>query len=298
MKTAVVGSGAIGGYLAAMLCHAGHAVTACVRTPFDRLVLETGERTMRVDVTIVDDPSRMQAVEWIVLATKAQDTESAAPWLERLTGTGSRVLVAQNGVEQVEQVAPLIDGATVVPSVVYVAAERTRPGHVVHHGASRMIVPASEDGNAVRRLFAGSALEVAESGDFRTAAWKKLLANSAANPLTTLTMRRMEVFSERPVIELARALLAETVVVARAEGAALDASDIEDTLRLYAGTPADGGSSMLYDRLAGHSLEYEYLTGAILRAAERHDIGVPLNRAVYALLRAIDNGLHTGVATD
>jgi 2-dehydropantoate 2-reductase len=43
---------------------------------------------------------------------------------------------------------------------------------------------------------------------------------------------------------------------------------------------------MLYDRLAGRPLEYEALSGAVVRAAERHGIDVPLNRALYALLSA------------
>lgn len=288
MKTAVVGAGAIGGYLAAMLRDAGHAVTACVRTPFGSLRLETGGRTVRVDLDITDDPSRAQPVEWIVLATKVQDTGSASPWLDRLATAGSRILVAQNGIEQVEQVAPFANGAEVVPSVLYVAAERTRPGHVVHHGASRMIVPDGEHGDAVRRLFEGSALEVIPRRDFRTAAWKKLLANSAANPLTALTMRRMEVFGEPPIAGLARELLDETLKIGQAEGAQLDGTDIDDTLQLYERTRPDGGSSMLYDRLAGHSLEHEHLTGAILRAAGRNGIEAPLNRAMFALLDAID----------
>jgi 2-dehydropantoate 2-reductase len=49
---------------------------------------------------------------------------------------------------------------------------------------------------------------------------------------------------------------------------------------------------MLYDRLAGRPLEHEYITGAVVRAAEQHGITVPLNRAMLALLRA---SAHDGV---
>jgi 2-dehydropantoate 2-reductase len=44
---------------------------------------------------------------------------------------------------------------------------------------------------------------------------------------------------------------------------------------------------MLYDRLAGRPLEHEYITGAVVAAAERHGVAVPLNRAILALLRAL-----------
>ena len=76
----------------------------------------------------------------------------------------------------------------------------------------------------------------------------------------------------------------------RAEGASL--SD-EDVAAVLAGTSRYGdrtGSSMLYDRLAGQPLEHRYLTGEVVRRAERHGIPVPLNAAVLALLDALDRG--------
>ena len=56
-----------------------------------------------------------------------------------------------------------------------------------------------------------------------------------------------------------------------------------------------GGSSMLYDRLAGRPLEHEFITGAVVSAAARHGIAVPLNEALLALLRALDRSMRAGV---
>jgi 2-dehydropantoate 2-reductase len=47
---------------------------------------------------------------------------------------------------------------------------------------------------------------------------------------------------------------------------------------------------MYFDRLNGHPFEVEALTGALVAAADRHGIPVPLNRALLALLRAISEG--------
>jgi 2-dehydropantoate 2-reductase len=66
----------------------------------------------------------------------------------------------------------------------------------------------------------------------------------------------------------------------------LSEADIEPTLEEYAKFNPDGGSSMLYDRLAGRSMEHDHLTGTVVRLAERHGLPVPLNRAILALLRA------------
>ena len=49
----------------------------------------------------------------------------------------------------------------------------------------------------------------------------------------------------------------------------------------------EAGTSMLYDRLAGRPLEHEALTGALVEAADRHGIPVPVNRTLLALLSAV-----------
>lgn len=284
----VIGAGAIGGYLAAMLTEAGHKVTVCVRTRFDTLTIEGGNGRRSVPVDVVTDPIRVAEADWIILATKVQDTYSAKPWLDRLVGPRSTLLIAQNGIEQVERARLLAKFATIIPSIIYVSAERLKPGYIFHYGASRMIVPARDNGEATKALFAGSELEVVESRDFVTASWRKLLANIAANALTALTMRRMDVFAEQPIIALARGLLNEAVDVGQAEGAQLSARDVDDVLSMYANASPEGGSSMLYDRCSGRSLEHDHLTGALLRVAEKHGIEVPLNQAIFALLDAVD----------
>jgi len=67
-------------------------------------------------------------------------------------------------------------------------------------------------------------------------------------------------------------------------------------LRELSGYSPAGGSSMLYDRLARRPLEHDYLTGAVVRAADAHGIAVPSNRTVLALLAALSDGLVKGLS--
>ncbi len=175
-----------------------------------------------------------------------------------------------------------------LPTVVYASAERVAPGHVRHHTGQRIIVPAGPVGAAFARLFEGSTLAVDPVDDFTTA----LFGNIAVNPITTLTTRRIGIMRDPEIRNFAGGLLTEAVAVGRAAGADLRFSDVEETLDFYAAYNPSGGSSMLYDRLAGRPLEHEHLTGALVRAAARHGIEVPLNRAVLALLRGLDGAPH------
>ena len=285
-SVAVIGSGGVGGFLAAELVGAGREVTLCVRTPFERLVVESGGTVREVDVPLATGPSGLLPVRWILLTTKAQDTAGAKPWLDALAGPGTSLVIVQNGVEHRERAEPVAGPARIVPAIIYCSVERDRPGHVVHHGNARLVVPRGGDGAPFAALFAGTAFQIEQTEDFPTAAWRKLLSNLIANPVTALTLRRMGVFREPAPMELARAALAEAVVVAEAEGTAIRQADADTLLENYGRFSPSGGSSMLYDRLAGRPLEHAAITGALVRAADRHGIAVPVNRTILQLLTA------------
>lgn len=293
VRVAVIGGGAIGGLAASAARAAGHDVTLCVRTPIRRLEIETDGSRREVPVRVATDPEALSPVPWVLLATKAQDTAGAAGWLARLTSAETVVAVLQNGIEHEARVRPLIGAAAVVPVLVYAAVERVTPGHIVRHTGNRFVVPQTAHGAALAQLLAGSGLDVTQEPDFTTAAWRKLLSNVAANPITALTLRRIGVMREPAIQALARGLLTEAAAVGRAAGARLTGDDIDSVLAAYTTLAESGGSSMLYDRLAGNPLEHQYLTGAVVRTAERYGVPVPLNKAVLALLDAMDKGLQS-----
>ncbi|TDR87250.1 2-dehydropantoate 2-reductase [Enterovirga rhinocerotis] len=284
---AVIGSGGIGGYVAASLAEAGRKVTLCVRTPFDRLTVEEGGTVREVPLPITADPAGIAPARWILLTTKSQDTASAFPWIEALARPGSTLVVIQNGVGHVERAAPIAGPAAVQPAIIWCSVERRAPGEIVHHGAKRIAVPAGEDAAALAGLFAGTGFAIEPTEDFVTVAWRKLLSNLVANALTALTLRRTSLFREPQARDLARQILEEAVAVAQAEGAKLTADDLERALAALGTHGADAGTSMLYDRLSGRPLEHRYVTGALLEAADRHGIAVPVNRTLYALLETV-----------
>jgi 2-dehydropantoate 2-reductase len=293
-RIAVVGAGGVGGLLASEAAAAGHEVVLCVRTAFERLVIENPDGAREIAVRIATDPQREQPVPWVFLTTKAQDTDSAAPWLSRLIDASTIVVVLQNGVEHASRVARFVPEHAVLPALVYAAVERIAPGRIMHHVGHRIVVPASEVGARFAHLLSGSPAEVIQESDFHAAAWRKLLQNAGVNPVTALTLQRMRIVRDPDIRALIRGLLIEGVAVARAAGASLTEADVDAILDIYLTYREDGGTSMLYDRLAGHRLEHEYITGVIVRTAEIHGLEVPLNRALLTLLRALDQGLQSG----
>jgi 2-dehydropantoate 2-reductase len=289
---AVIGLGSIGGIVAGCLRDADrHDVIACVRNPLDRLVLERPEGTVEAPLRALTDPAQAARVDWVLLCTKGHQTPSAAPWLTRLCDAASRVAVLQNGIGHVARIAPLAAGATVVPAIVYFNGERLATDRVRlrHAGEHDLAVADDADGQAFAQLFDGTPLRVILSADFATLAWRKLLINAVANPVTALTLQRQAVFRRGDVHTLCLAILDEAVAVARADGARLAGDESARTMSTLLTYPAEAGTSMYFDRLAGRALEVEALTGAIVAAGERLGIATPLNRALLTLLRAVSD---------
>lgn len=285
-RIAIVGGGAVGGVLAEAAHQAGHHVTLCARTPFDQLTLETPEGTGPIPVAVTTEPQQAREVDWVVLTTKVQDVPGAEPWLRRFDG--APVVLVQNGVGHRESVAGMALSSPLLPAMIYVIAERVRPGRVLRRSTGRMVVPDDELGARFAELVGGPQLPVQRTADFRTESWRKMLLNVSSNPITALTLRRLDVLAEPDVADLAEGLLEEALAVARAEGAELQQSDVDDLVATFrSGMPAENGTSMLYDRLAGSPTEHEHITGPVVQGGQKHGIPTPLNRAVLALLRGL-----------
>ncbi len=291
---AVIGLGSIGGVAAGCLAAAGrHDIIACARRPLDRLTLDRPEGTADIPIKSLTDPAQAAPADWVLLCTKTHHTETAAPWLARLCTPQTRVAVLQNGIDHVARVAPLANGATVLPVIVYYNGERLAPDHVRMRRASTndIVVPDDETGRAFVALLEGTGLQVLLSDNFATLLWRKLLINAVANPITALTQQRQAVLRRPDIQELCHAVLDEAVAVARAQGVELAADEAERAIAALMTFSGELGTSMYFDRLAGREMEIEALTGAIVAAGERHGIATPVNHALLTLLRAINDAV-------
>lgn len=276
---ALVGPGAIGATVAAAV---RGEVLLCGRTPHERLVVEREDGTTEVvPGPVRTDPAAAGPVDVVLLAVKAHQTEAAAPWLAALCRPETVVVVLQNGVEQRELVAPHARGATVLPAVVWVPAETVAPARVRVRGDLRLTLPDEPAALALARLIDGVEL----SDDFATLAWRKLAINAVAG-LMVLAGRRAGMFRRADVAALARDLAAETLAVARAEGADLPDAVADELVAEFASYPEDLGSSILFDYEAGRELEWDARNGVVARLGARHGIPTPVSDVIVPLLAA------------
>jgi 2-dehydropantoate 2-reductase len=292
---AVVGPGAIGSTIAALLHAAGHRVVVCGRTPRDSIEVRPdpdvldGEPIVLPDAVRTDPETIDGPVDVVILAVKDTQNAAAATWLERLCDQNTVVCVLQNGVEQVERVGKYCPSSTVVPCAVWFSAQTQPNGWVRLRTPVRLVVPDDEAARRLADVLCGPSLTVECAPAFADDAWRKLLTNAVAG-LMVLTGRKSGMYRRDDVAALARAYLAEGLAVARAEGAHLDDDVIDEVVDMFTGMPEDLTTSILTDREQGRPLEWDVRNGIIARKGAEHGLATPISDLVVPLLAAASDG--------
>ncbi len=285
-RISLIGPGAIGGLAAGWLCQdERNDVTLCARTPLVDLRLHTPYGPIEAHPKIQTEPGTGPAADWILVATKAYDSGSAAAWFAGIMGEGTRVAVLQNGVDHVERFSAYLPADRIVPVIVDCPTERIEPGVIRQRGDATMVVPESAIASEFTKLFAKTKIDASASSDFTTIAWRKLCINSAG-AVNALLLKPEGIVRDPHAANVMRKLILETAAVGRAEGARLDDSIADEVCEIFRSHPADTVNSLHADRLAGRPMEVDLRNGVVVRLGQRHGISTPCNEMVVALLKA------------
>ena len=317
MRLAVVGAGAIGGYVGACLARGGCEVTLIARRAHLEAVRDHGIRVFGADDEFLvhpratDDIGAVTDADVVFLGLKAYSLPEVADALHHALRPGVPVIAGQNGIPWwyfqrqpgpyrdlvVESVDPggiitqAIDPASVIGCVVYCAAEITEPGVIRHVEGKRFSLgepdgTVSERCREISRAFHAGGLRAPVAPRLREQIWLKMIGNASLNPVTTLLGATLGQLGRSPAaLRLVREMMQECAAVATALGIQLP---ITIERRLEAAVEVgEHRTSMLQDRLAGKPLELDCLTGALIEIAERVGVDVPQTRAVHGLLTAL-----------
>jgi 2-dehydropantoate 2-reductase len=140
----------------------------------------------------------------------------------------------------------------------------------------------------VAALLTRAGLETEAVDDIRPHVWRKVVHLAILAPLCALTRLDMRTaLANREIRKTAQGLLTECIAVGDRLGYSCDNGFFERSMR-YVLEAGDHPPSMLVDLLRGRPTEVAFINGKIVEFADRLGVPVPLNRAVAALLGAID----------
>lgn len=288
---AVIGPGAVGCTITAWLAQSeSHHVVVAARSKLRDIEVRTPDRTLNVSPPSITHIDEANPVEWVLVTTKAYDSETAAGWFKRLCDSRTIVAVLQNGVEHVERFERHFPREKILPVMVDIPAERTAPGRVHQRRNGRMIVPEGDAGAHFVELFAHTPIQVSQTSDLKSEVWRKLCVN-AAGALSAIVLQPAVIARHEGVAQIMASIIKECIAVGRAEGASLDDSLVQTVLTGYRNSPPDSINSIHADRLAGRQMEIDARNGVIVRLGRKHGIPTPINSMVVALLEAASGSL-------
>lgn len=323
MKFAVVGAGAIGGYLGAKLARAGEEVTfiarnrnlEAIRAHGFKLILEDGSEEHAPTARAVQHMADAGPQDVVLLTVKAHQVGDLLPDLRALFGPQTLVVTMINGIpwwyfhklpgahegmglESVDpggRLAAHIEPERIIGSVVYPAAELVAPGVVKLIEGNRFTL-GELDGSRSERITALSeammraGFKAPVSKDIRSEIWVKLWGNLSFNPISALTHATLEDICRFPATRaLASRMMTEAQTVAEALGVRFKIT-LEQRI---AGAEAVGAhkTSMLQDVENGRALELEALVGSVVELGRITGLPTPTIEAVYATTSLLGRSL-------
>jgi len=318
MRIGIIGAGAVGGTIAALLDRAGHEVAVTARGEGLAAIAANG---LRLDGAWGDHIARVAAAERLTTApeiafvcTKAQDAAAALrDNADRLRGI--TVVMVQNGLEALEIAADILPDSDLVGALALYAARYVEPGHVTvtAPGSTYLGDGRGEPTEAARRAAAilGAVMPALATRNFSGAQWSKLVVNMV-NALPALTgLSVQDTIRDARLGRIVTASMRETVRVGFASGVRYASVQglSHPLLRVFSRLPLWAAralpllmarrmgsvpnlGSTLQSRRRGRATEIDFLNGAVVRAAAAIGRTAPVNEAIVGAMHRAE---HAGV---
>ncbi len=319
MKIAIIGAGAIGGYIGAKLALAGEDVTFLVRganleaihSRGIKLIMQDGSEHVAGKVKATSDYAEAGPQDLVILAVKAHQVIGVVDEVPKLLGPETVVVPMQNGipywyfyrhggdldgrvvhsVDPHGRIATMIPAKRVIGCVVYPASELIAPGVIQHVEGDRFPVGEPDGSTSVRvthvsECFIRAGFKAPVLDNIRAEIWLKLWGNLTFNPISALARSTLIDICQYPLSrDLAAAMMTEAQAVANRLGITFRLS-LEKRI---AGAERVGRhkTSMLQDVEAGRAPEVDALVGSVVELARLTETPTPHIDAVYALTKLL-----------
>ena len=293
----IIGSGGIAGLYGALLHKADWQVEMVARSDHD-VIRRNG---LKVDSVLGDLSFRPHQVhasvaeagkaDWALLAVKMLGGIDLPSLVAPAIGPATRLCLIANGLDVEAPLASAFPDTPLVSGVAFVCTSRTAPGHIEHTAFGKLLLgsfPKGVDANCqtFADAFQSAGIKAVTTPDITVERWKKSIWNASFNPLSVLTNAADtgRLLGSPGAEQLVRALMAEVIETARAEGYHLPGQLIETNLDNTRAMPPYL-TSMALDYVKGNPIELDAIVGRIVHYADRHGLAIPHLRTVYETLR-------------
>ncbi len=307
-RAAVIGAGAMGSALSAILAQTIPVVLICRNPDRAAQIFRHGvsvEGTIRATarpVVVRDLRGLLDAggADAVFVATKTTAIDDVARDLKPVLAdlgrehAGPFIVSFQNGIAPGQRLVDLLRYDRVVRMVLNFGGTLDEDGRAVHVGLNKPPhVIGGPDARhrapceSIASTLTSGGLETVFDPDIELAVWEKAIVNAAANPVAALVNSSVGQAIASPARAIIEALLDEGIAVALSDGLALPPDfrqhAIEFILRAKDHTP-----SMVVDIRQGRESEVGQLNRQIIEHAHQRAVPTPTHEIIRALIETFD----------
>ena len=320
-KVAIVGAGAIGGWMGVHLARAGAQVSVLARGDTlqalqkNGLQMHQGGELHTVPVLASQDATSLGVQDLVVISVKAPALASVAAQVGPLIGPNTVVLTAMNGVpwwflqgfggpvegrslssvDPSGAIAQALPAAHIIGCVVHASCSVDAPGVIRHHFGDGLIVgePSGQPTARVQALHAllqQAGFNATLSPQIQKDIWYKLWGNMTVNPVSAITGATTDRILDD---ELVRGFISNVMLEAKTIGERIGIPIAQAPEDRHAVTRKLGAfkTSMLQDVQAGKPVELDALVSAVRELGQLTQVATPFTDALLGLSRLHARGL-------
>ncbi|WP_044748174.1 ketopantoate reductase family protein [Bacillus alveayuensis] len=255
------------------------------------VITENG--TKRAIISAVFPEQCKEAVDRLMIFTKATQTESMLQRCKHLINEKTYVMTLQNGLGNIDIILQYVKKDRLVAGITTYAAELFAPGKIKAFGTgyNKIILMTGKQTNKLKEIvnmMNQVKLNTEISEHILTNIWYKLAFNAVLNPLCTLMESTVASVGRYSNIQnVIHSIIDEIVLVAEKEGINLKREKILKMIEEVFPKEVSGDHfpSMLQDIRNRRKIEIKFLNGAIMKKGQLYNIPTPNNTLLYHLIK-------------
>lgn len=301
-KLTIVGPGAMGCLLAAMLYKQGCPVSMLDYKP-DRaerlkkagIKIVSSEEEWTAFPNVTSEPGSLSPQDWVIVFVKAAQTAEAVRRTGPLIGPETLVVSLQNGIGHESTISKTVKPEQIVIGTTSQGATLLKEGHVRHAGSGPTALGLVLHNPEARDRLVCLATLLNNSGwpsqiveDIYPCIWRKLIVNVGINALTALfglTNGKLPYYPESRRLQELAVAEAWTLSLKKDIALGLSLEEAHNIVNSVCRATAENRSSMLQDRIKNRPTEIDYINGAIAEMGRELGVATPVNEVLTLLVR-------------
>lgn len=290
-KVSIIGFGAVGSlYGLKLIKHLGIENVSIIakgkrKDRYESLGLVINEKKYFLNIV---SPEDLEKTDLVIIATKNLQMEEVLVDIENTIKEDTIILSLLNGIDSERMLEEKFPNNTVLYGFALGLCSEHNVNETTYSSEGRVVFgdksnKKTEEIYAVEELFKQSLVPYKIPRDILHDQWNKFMLNIIYNTVSSICRGGYGIFHSPSLQLLAFHLAEEITIVAKKEGVDLSLEDAKENLNVILSLDPYGKTSMCQDMEASRKTENKYLSGTIVKLAEKHKIDTPYCRSIFLL---------------